>query len=95
MIDPQRTPSYCTKPIILHYTSPGDLVLDGFAGSGMTGVAAQLCGHPDAGFRKTVETEWEEAGYGRPGWGARRVVLNDLGPAASFIAGILPESTGF
>jgi DNA modification methylase/predicted RNA-binding Zn-ribbon protein involved in translation (DUF1610 family) len=80
-----KVPHKAIMRAILHYTSPGDLVLDGFAGSGMTGVAAQMCGHPDAGFRKTVETEWEEAGYGRPGWGARRVVLNDLGPAASFI----------
>jgi very-short-patch-repair endonuclease len=29
---------------ILHYTDPGDIVFDGFCGSGMTGVAAQLCG---------------------------------------------------
>jgi len=32
---------------ILHYTEPADVVLDGFAGSGMAGVAAQLCGNPD------------------------------------------------
>jgi MerR family transcriptional regulator/heat shock protein HspR len=32
---------------ILHYTEPGDVLLDGFAGTGMAGVAAQLCGiHP-------------------------------------------------
>jgi len=29
---------------ILHYTQPGDIVFDGFCGTGMTGVAAQLCG---------------------------------------------------
>ena len=29
---------------ILHYTEPGDIVFDGFCGTGMTGVAAQLCG---------------------------------------------------
>ena len=29
---------------ILHYTDPGDIVFDGFCGTGMTGVAAQLCG---------------------------------------------------
>lgn len=29
---------------ILHYTQPGDIVFDGFAGTGMTGVAANLCG---------------------------------------------------
>lgn len=29
---------------ILHYTQPGDVILDGFAGTGMTGVAAAACG---------------------------------------------------
>ncbi len=33
---------------ILHYTDPGDIVYDGFCGTGMTGVAAQLCGDADA-----------------------------------------------
>jgi len=29
---------------LLHYTDPGDTVFDGFCGTGMTGVAVQLCG---------------------------------------------------
>ncbi len=29
---------------ILHYSDPGDIVFDGFAGTGMTGVAAKACG---------------------------------------------------
>lgn len=36
---------------ILHYTKPGDVVFDGFCGTGMTGIAARLCGD-----RKTVES---------------------------------------
>ncbi|WP_343409334.1 DNA methyltransferase [Candidatus Amarolinea dominans] len=28
---------------ILHYTEPGNVVFDGFFGTGMTGVAAQMC----------------------------------------------------
>lgn len=71
---------------ILHYTEPGDLVLDGFAGSGMTGVAAQICGHLDPEFQRTIEAEWQREGREPPRWGARRVVLNDLGPAATFIS---------
>lgn len=46
-----RTHSYHTKvppegiiPMIEHYTDPGDIVLDPFCGSGMTGVAALLVG---------------------------------------------------
>lgn len=71
---------------ILHYAEPGDVVLDGFAGSGMTGVAAQICANPDAEFKLAVEAERAAAGLTPPHWGPRRVVLNDLGPAATFIA---------
>lgn len=35
---------YVVKRYIEHYTKPGDIVLDAFAGTGMTGVAAMLCG---------------------------------------------------
>ena len=45
-----RIPSYHTKVppkaienYILHYTEPGDIVLDAFCGTGMTGVASLLC----------------------------------------------------
>jgi DNA modification methylase len=50
--------SYHTKvpyqgiiPFIEHYTEPGDLILDPFCGSGMTGVAALLC---PSGVRKAI-----------------------------------------
>ena len=82
-----KVPHKAIMRAILHYTEPGDLVLDGFAGSGMTGVAAQMCGSPDAEFRGIVEAEWKAAGRTPPVWGARRAILNDLSPAATFIAG--------
>lgn len=81
-----KVPHKAIMRAILHYTEPGDIVLDGFAGSGMTGVAAQLCGSPSPDFRETIEQEWREAGKGEPKWGVRRAILNDLGPAATFIA---------
>jgi len=81
-----KVPHLAIVPSILHYTRPGDIVLDGFCGSGMTGLAAQLCGTASANYRQQVEAEWKSAGHGTPEWGARRVILNDLGPAASFIA---------
>ena len=71
---------------ILHYTEPGDLVLDGFAGSGMVGVAAQVCGKPDAHLKAVIEEEWLARRAAAPKWGARRAILNDLSPAATFIA---------
>jgi 16S rRNA G966 N2-methylase RsmD len=82
-----KVPHKAIMRAILHYSEPGDLVLDGFAGSGMTGVAAQSCGAPDAAFRNLMEEEWRIAGDSFPKWGARRAILGDLAPAATFIAG--------
>jgi DNA modification methylase len=81
-----KIPHLATMPCILHYTEPGDIVLDGFSGSGMTGVAAQLCGQPEPEFKANLEAEWKKAGYGPPKWGARRPILIDLSPVANFIA---------
>jgi len=81
-----KVPHLAIVPSVLHYTRPGDIVLDGFCGSGMTGLAAQLCGTAPTSYRKQLEAEWKAAGHAKPEWGARKVVLNDLGPAASFIA---------
>ena len=46
-----KVPHKAVMRYILHYTDPGDIVFDGFCGTGMTGVAAQLCGD-----KKTVES---------------------------------------
>ena len=81
-----KVPHLAIVPSILHYTKPGDLVLDGFAGSGMTGVAAQWCGTAPESYRKALEAQWSGEGFGKPRWGARYAVLNDLSPAAGFIA---------
>ena len=81
-----KVPHKAIMRAILHYTEPGDVMLDGFAGSGMTGVAAQLCGAPDPEYKKIVDEEWRAAGEEPPKWGARRAVLGDLSPAATFIA---------
>src|SRR5688500_6605857 len=73
-----KVPHLAIVPSILHYTQPGEVVLDGFCGSGMTGVAAQWCGTATAEYRHSLELEWRKSGRGRPEWGARRVVLGDL-----------------
>lgn len=76
-----KVPHKAIMRYILHYTEPGDLVFDGFCGTGMTGVAAQMCENPDPEFKAKIEQEM-------PGvkWGARRAILCDLSPAATFIA---------
>ena len=76
-----KVPHKAIMRYILHYTKPGDIVFDGFCGTGMTGVAAQMCGNPDSVFKLQIDTEM-------PGveWGARKAILSDLSPAATFIA---------
>jgi len=81
-----KVPHLAIVPSILHFTDPGDLVLDAFAGSGMTGVAAQWCGAAPPVYRHELETEWKKRGKAAPKWGARRAILNDLSPAATFIS---------
>lgn len=76
-----KVPHRAIMRYILHYTKPGDIVFDGFCGTGMTGIAAQLCGNPDLKFKELIEREM-------PGvsWGHRNAILNDLSPMATFIA---------
>ncbi|MYA65072.1 MAG: site-specific DNA-methyltransferase [Gemmatimonadetes bacterium] len=81
-----KVPHLAIVPSILHYTKPGDIVLDGFCGSGMTGVAAEWCGTAPESYRKKLEQRWKQEGRDAPEWGARRVILGDLSPAATFIA---------
>ncbi len=76
-----KVPYKAIMRYILHYTKPGDLVFDGFCGTGMTGVAAQMCGCPDVIFKAQIEAEMPEVQ-----WGSRKAILNDLSPAATFIA---------
>lgn len=62
---------------ILHYTQPGDIVFDGFAGTGMTGVAANLCGS-----KADVEALKEN----NVQIGIRHGICSDLSPIATLIA---------
>jgi len=85
-----KVPHRAIMRYILHYTNPGDVVLDGFSGSGMTGVAANLCAN---------ENEIKELGYlicdsgnilDKNGkqlskTGSRNTILGDLSPLATFI----------
>jgi 16S rRNA G966 N2-methylase RsmD/predicted RNA-binding Zn-ribbon protein involved in translation (DUF1610 family) len=80
-----KVPHLAIVPSILHYTNPGDIVLDGFSGSGMTGVAAQWCGCAPREYRVELEQKWNAEGHSAPQWGLRHCVLNDLSPAATFI----------
>lgn len=75
-----KVPYRAIMRYILHYTNPGDIVLDGFSGSGMTGVAAQLCGSSGAELRCELLEAVPQAK-----WGARKAILSDLSTEAAFI----------
>jgi hypothetical protein len=86
-----KVPHRAIMRYILHFTAPGDVLFDGFAGTGMTGVAAQLCGDraevQALGYRVLDDgTTLNEEGKAVSKLGARRAILNDLSPAATFIA---------
>lgn len=94
-----KVPHQAIMRYILHYTLPGEVVSDSFCGTGMTGVAALLCGD---------RTEVTALGYkvlddgiimqevsddnGQAIWqpfsklGVRRTVLSDISPVASLIS---------
>jgi predicted RNA methylase/predicted RNA-binding Zn-ribbon protein involved in translation (DUF1610 family) len=85
-----KVPHRAIMRYILHYTQPGELVLDGFCGTGMMGVAAQLCGDREEvqalGYRiQDDETILDEQGRPFSKLGPRRAILNDLSPVATFI----------
>lgn len=94
-----KVPHRAITRYILHYTRPGDIVLDCFCGTGMTGVAADRCGNTD---------EIRSLGYqinsngailapvpnnaGSSSWqefssvGPRKAILVDISPIATHIA---------
>lgn len=76
-----KVPYKAIMRYILHYTNPGDVVLDGFRGTGMTGVAANRCEDPEDAFKQVLKKELPNAVYGR-----RHPILADISPIATFIA---------
>jgi|SRR5271157_488869 len=77
-----KVPYRAIMNYILHYTNPGDIIFDGFCGTGMTGIASLLCGFDDEIHeinKNNIDNLEEKKGI-------RYAILNDLSPSASFIA---------
>lgn len=72
-----KVPHPAIMRYILHYTQPGDIVFDGFCGTGMTGVAANLCGS----FEDVLKLQEKNVRVG-----VRHALCSDLSPVASLIA---------
>ncbi|MDM8101338.1 DNA methyltransferase [Oceanobacillus oncorhynchi] len=88
---PTKVPHKAIMHYILHYTSPGDIILDGFAGTGMTGVAGNLCDNEEEikkiGYRvdndKNILNDQNQV-FSKIG--TRQILLNDLSPHGTFIS---------
>ena len=86
-----KVPHKAIMRYILHYTEPGEIVFDGFCGTGMTGVAAQLCGDTESiqalGYSLDKDNSiFDEKGDYVSKLGSRRSILGDLSTVATFIA---------
>lgn len=73
-ISPEAIATY-----IASATQPGDTVLDAFAGSGSTGIAALLSEHPTKVMIETAKSLGVN-----PVWGERNAILYEIGTYASF-----------
>lgn len=84
-----KVPHKAIMRYILNFTKPGDIILDSFGGSGMLGVAAQLCGSESevSSLGYTIKnSEIFDGNKYISNLGARRSIINDLSPAANFIS---------
>jgi DNA modification methylase len=78
-----KVPHTIIMRYILHYTQPGDIIFDGFAGTGMTGLACQSCENPTDGVVSKLSSATT---YRNVVWGKRHGICGDLSPYASLIA---------
>lgn len=67
----------------LYYTKPGDIVVDNFCGTGMSGVAANETANTKD--YSEIAAEFKKLGK-KVQWGYRNCILGDLSPIASFIS---------
>lgn len=86
-----KVPHKVIMRYILHYTDPGDIVFDGFCGTGMTGVAAQLCADNESVEELGLKILTDGVVVDRDGdhvskLGPRHAILSDLSPLATFVA---------
>ena len=85
-----KVPHKAIMRYILHYTNPGDIVFDGFCGTGMTGVAASFCAEERAALEMDFSVKSgkliDKQGNAFSTLGHRNAILSDLSPAATFIA---------
>jgi len=85
-----KVPHKAIMRYLLHYTDPGDIILDAFGGTGMTGVAASRCDNEEdilaMGYTINGKNIFDKNGNCVSKLGKRNAILNDLSSAATFIS---------
>lgn len=81
-----KVPHEIIMRYILHYTQPGDIIADSFAGTGMTGVACSACENPTNEVKDDIEAEFRVNNFNHPTWGIRHAICGDLSPLCFHIS---------
>jgi len=85
-----KVPYKAVMHYLLHYTNPGDIIYDGFSGSGMAGVAAYLCESvkdiESIGYIVEGNKIYDEDSNLLGSVGARNAILSDLSPLATHLS---------
>ena len=78
-----KVPHEAIRRYIEHYTNTGDIIFEGFCGSGMTGIAAAslVADEEQLSFQKGSK-------YSTPDTKSRMAIMSDLSPIATFISSL-------
>lgn len=82
-----KVPHTAIQRYLLHYTNPGDIIIDAFGGTGMAGYAALINENERAQTKHAIENEFKKLGNDVK-WGKRNAIISDLSPIASFISSV-------
>lgn len=78
-----KIPHHSIVRYLLHYTQPGDIVFDGFGGTGMTAAAASYLGYLSKEIELQLNIEFKNKYFK---FGKRNSIVSDLSPIASHIS---------
>lgn len=81
-----KVPHTAIMHYLMYYTQPGDIVYDGFAGTGMTGVAAQACGDLENQDWDAILEDLTTQKAINLKFGTRHAICGELSPYASMIS---------
>ena len=77
-----KVPHAAIMRYLLHYTQPGDIIFDGFCGTGMTGLAAGFC--EDENSIESINIK--NTSSRKVKFGPRKAICSDLSSFGSFVA---------